>query len=189
MAQERNSPFQWCLGDSRQTIGQEGDTPDPVSAATDSSSVVKEQAGNSSEKAPAVLQASTTTRQTDINPVSKSRPDAMPHAEQPEPVEVALALPELSPQQKLLRPEHREAMPEIDKIGDRFEETSLKRIIKSMTLLYVEGHTLFQQARNLDMDAEILARRAAGYYVTNHNRYHDLNGGNPPCKGFGNWLL
>ena len=39
------------------------------------------------------------------------------------------------------------------------------------------------------MDAEILARQTAGYYLTNHNRYHELNGGNPPCKGFGNWLL
>ena len=58
-----------------------------------------------------------------------------------------------------------------------------------MTSLYLEGHTLFQQVRNRDMDAEILARQTAGYYLTNHNRYHDLNGGNPPCKGFGNWLL
>ena len=39
------------------------------------------------------------------------------------------------------------------------------------------------------MDAEILARQAAGHHLTNHNRYHELNGGNPPCKGFGNWLV
>ena len=27
-----------------------------------------------------------------------------------------------------------------------------------------------------------------GHYLANHDRYHELNGGNPPCNGF-NWLL
>ena len=81
------------------------------------------------------------------------------------------------------------ALPDIDKVGSRFEETSLDHIAKNMTLLYVEGRSLFQQAREWNMDAEILARQAAGRYLTNQNRYHCLNGGNPPCKGFGNCLL
>ena len=163
--------------------------PDPVSATADSSSIVKEQAGNSSERIPAVLQASDITTPTDTNSVSKTRPDATPHAGQPETGEATSVLSELSPRQRLLRPEHRKALPEFDEIEERFEETSLNRITKSRTLLYVEAHTLFQLARSLDMDAEILARQAAGHCLTNHNRYHELNGGDPPCKGFGNWLL
>ena len=174
-------------GDIQQTIGQEGNMPDPVGASADLSYVVKEQAGTPSTKVPAVLQASTTSCQTDTSPGSVIRPDAMPQVGQSEPV--GAALPELSPRQRLPRPEHRVALPDIDKEGTRFEQTSLNHIIKNMTLLYAEGHSMFQQAREWNMDAEILARQAAGHYLTNHNRYHYLNGGNPPCKGFGNWLL
>ena len=58
-----------------------------------------------------------------------------------------------------------------------------------MTSLYVEGRPLFQKAQEVDMGAEILGRQVAGHYLANHDRYHELNGGNPPCNGFGNWLL
>ena len=85
---------------------------------------------------------------------------------------------ELSPRNRLLKPEHRKAMPPMDMIGSQLEETSLNRIIKSMTALYVEGHSLFQQAQELDIGAEILSRQMAGYYLANHDRYHELNGGN-----------
>ena len=115
--------------------------------------------------------------------------DTPRQSRQPETAEAIFVPPELSPQHVLLRPEHQRAMPPIEMIGSLCEETSLHRIIKSMTTLYVEGHLLLQQARELDIGAEILARQAAGHCVANHDRYHELNGGTPPRKGFSNWLL
>ena len=107
-----------------------------------------------------MLQASTAAIQTALTSVSEIRPDATPQIEQPELVEASPVPPELSPRQELLRPEHWKAMPEIDMIGSQFEETALNRIIKHMTLLYVEGHTLVQQAKNSVKFREISRPRA-----------------------------
>ena len=154
--QKRNSPSQWwkrkskcCLEIThRQSV--KSAMPDSVRTANDSTRVVKEQTDNPSERTPAVLQASTTTSQTDTSPVSKSRPDDKPH----EPVESAPVQPELSPRQRLLRPERQRAMPEIDVIGSQFEATSFNRIIKSMTS-HVEGHPLFQRVRGSLPDRQL----------------------------------
>ena len=108
-------------GNIQQTIGREGNTPDPVGASAASSCAVKEQAGIPSRvpAVPAVTQTSTTPCQTDTKQSGWT----------------------------LLRPEHRVALPDIDQVGSRLEETSLDHIAKNMTLLYVEGRSLFQQAR------------------------------------------
>ena len=130
-----------------------------------------------------VLPAPTTMIQADATSVPENKPDATLQTGQPKVVEALFMPPELSERHELLRPERQRAMPEIEMIGSLYEETSLNRIINSMTSLCVEGHPLFQQARELDMAAEILARQTAGHYLVNHDRYHELNGGNPPCKG------
>ena len=122
--------------------------------------------------------------------MSNNGPNAESHTEQPRPVDIFMPVqPELSPRSRLLRPEHRRAVQKIGMVGSQSEETSLNRIIKSVTALYVEGQSLLQQAQELDIGAEILARQMAGHCLVNHDRYHELNGGNPPCNGFGNWLL
>ena len=124
-----------------QTVSQEGDMPDCVMVKGDSTAAANDLPSNPSDEGP--------------------------ESGQPESAQALFMPPELSPGHELLRPEHHRAMPPIEMIGSLFEATSLNRIIKSMTALYVEGHPLFRQARELDIGAEILARQSAGHYLAN----------------------
>ena len=47
---------------------------------------------------------------------------------------------------------------------------------------------MMQRVRQLGMDVDLLTRQGEGYYVTNHDDYHEL-GSSAPCRGYGNWLL
>ena len=55
--------------------------------------------------------------------------------------------------------------------------------------VYVKGPKLFSQAKEWHMGAEILTRQSPGYYGSNHDDYHSLAPSDPPCKGYGNWIL
>ena len=89
----------------------------------------------------------------------------------------------------ILRPQHRGVLPPLGEVANKTELAVTGFLTDHMSKIHVEGHKLFRKVREWHLGAEILQGQVSGYYLANHDEYHNLAPRDTPCRGYGNWIL